>query len=285
MSNALKFALIAALLVLAGTSAVLFQKYQQSTTTLAAVQAADEETRGRYSAAIGSIAAIQDSLNAIVPGDGAARLTPAGYEVERTLSASQGDQVLARIGLLKAGVERSKARIERLDRNLKKSGIKVQGLERMMASLKSTVADKEEMIAQLTQQVELLHTQVSGLTTQVSGLTVSVEEKRHELGTVFVLMGSRKDLTTAGAVVATGGVLGLGKTLKATGRVDESVCVQIDTDQESTVDIPAKKAHVLSAQAATSYALEPLGDHTLLRILDAKEFRKVRHLVIVTKTA
>jgi hypothetical protein len=282
MRSSLKYALIGALLVFAGTSAVLYQKYQKTTTTLAAVQAAQEETRGQYAAAIGSIAAIQDSLNAIVPGVGAARMTPAGYEVERNLSASQGDLVLARIGLLKAGVERSKERIARLDKDLKKSGIKVHGLERMMASLKSTVAEKEGMIAQLTQQVESLNTQVSGLSTQVSGLTVTVEEKRQELGTVYVLMGSKKDLTTAGAVVATGGVLGMGKTLKPTGHVDESACVAIDTDQQRTVEIPAKKAQVLSAQAATSYALEPLGEHTLLRILDPKEFRKVRHLVIVT---
>jgi len=278
MRSPLKFALIAALLLFVGATAVLFQKYYQTTTTLAAVQASDEDTRGRYAAAIGSIATIQDSLNAIVLGDQAAKLTANGYELERNLSQSQGDQVLAKIGLLRAGVERSKARIAALDKNLKKSGMKIQGLEQMMASLKRTVVKKEEMIAELTGQVESLHT-------QVNGLTVSVEEKQHELGTVYCLMGSKKDLTTAGAVVSTGGVLGIGKTLKPTGHVDESVCIAIDTDQESTVDIPARKAQVLSAQPATSYALEPLGDHTVLHILDPREFRKVRHLVIVTQTA
>lgn len=278
MRNPVKFALIAALLLFVGATAVLYQKYHASSTAFATLKADDENTRGRYAAAIGSIATIQDSLNAIVLGDDAARLTPSGYELERTLSQSQGDQVLAKIGVLRAGVERSKARIQELDQNLKKSGMKIQGLEQMMASLKRTVAKKEAMIAQLTEQVESLHT-------EVNGLTVSNEEKRKELGTVMVIMGTKKELTTAGAVVATGGVLGLGKTLKPTGHVDESQCVAIDTDQETTVDIPAKKAQVVSAQPATSYALEPIGDHTLLRILDPKEFRKVRHLVIVTKTA
>ena len=278
MRSGPKYALIAVLVLFVGATAVLFQKYHHSTTAFAALKAEDEDTRGRYAAAIGSIATIQDSLNAIVLGDEAARLTPTGYEVERSLSQSQGDQVLAKIGLLRAGVERSKARIQELDQNLKKSGMKIQGLEQMMASLKRTVAKKEAMIAQLTEQVESLHT-------EVNGLTVSNEEKRKELGTVMVIMGTKKELTTAGAVVATGGVLGIGKTLKPTGHVDESQCIAVDTDQETTVDIPAKKALVVSAQPATSYALEPIGDHTLLRILDPKEFRKVRHLVIVTKTA
>jgi hypothetical protein len=140
------------------------------------------------------------------------------------------------------------------------------------------VVQKEAMIAQLTQQVDSLHT-------EVNGLTVSVEEKRRELGTVLVMMGSKKELTSAGAVVSTGGLLGLGKTLKPTGHVDERLCIAVDTDQETTVEIPAKEARVVTAQPASSYALEPLGDHTLLRILDPKEFRKVRHVVIVTKTA
>jgi hypothetical protein len=278
MRSSLKFVFIAGLLVFAGATAVLYQKYHQSNTVLATLQTQDEDTRGRYAAAIGSIAAIQDSLNGIVLGDEAARLTPSGYEVERNLSQSQGDQVLAKIGVLRAGIERSKARIEELDRNLKKSGMKIQGLEQMMASLKRTVARKEAMIAQLTEQVESLHT-------EVNGLTVSNEEKRKELGTVMVIMGTKKELTTAGAVVATGGVLGMGKTLKPTGHVDESLCTAVDTDQETTVDIPAKKVQVVSAQPVASYTLEPVGDHTLLRIIDPKEFRKVRHLVIVTKTA
>jgi hypothetical protein len=62
-------------------------------------------------------------------------------------------------------------------------------------------------------------------------------------------------------------------------------CTTIDTDVETTVEIPAKNAEVLTPQATSSYALEADGDHTLLRIIDPKEFRKVRHLVIVTKTA
>jgi len=278
MRNTLKFVLIAGVLVFAGASAVLYQKYHQSKTDFAALQTQDEDTRGRYAEAIGSIAAIQDSLNGIVLGDEAARLTPSGYEVERNLSQTQGDRVLAKISLLRAGIERSKARIQELDHNLRKSGMKIQGLEQMMASLKRTVARKEEMIAQLQGQVESLHT-------EVNGLTVSNEEKRKELGTVMVIMGSKKELTTAGAVVASGGVLGLGKTLKPTGHVDESMCTAVDTDQETTVDIPAPKAQVVSAQPASSYTLEPSGDHTLLRILDPKEFRKIRHVVIVTKTA
>ena len=44
MRSPLKFALIAALLLFVGATAVLFQKYHQTTTTLAAVQASDRKS-------------------------------------------------------------------------------------------------------------------------------------------------------------------------------------------------------------------------------------------------
>lgn len=263
-----------ALVALIALSGALFLKYQKSSSELAAVKTEDEQTRDRYSDAINSIATIQDSLNSIVLGNDAARLATSA-EQESRLSENQGDAVLARIAVLRAGVERSKARIQDLDDHLKKSGIKINGLEKMMANLRKSVVQKEAMIAQLTTQVDSLNTQVAGLTTMT-------EDQRRELGTVFCMIGDKKQLTASGAVIAKGGVLGLGKTLKATGTVDEAMCTALDTDTQTTLDISAKKAVLLTPQPASSYALEPEGDHTVLHILDPKEFRKVRHVVILT---
>jgi hypothetical protein len=278
MRSSMRILMAVALVVCLGAAAMFFMKYQESKTALASMQSEDETTRGRYAEAINSIATIQDSLNAIVLGRDAGHMTASSYETERTLTQSQGDQVLERIGLLRAGIERSKARIEALDQNLRKSGMRIDGLERMIAGLRRSVAKKEEQIAQLATQVDSLHT-------QVDGLTASNEEKRSELSTVFVLIGDKKSLRDAGAVVAEGGVLGIGKTLKPSGHVDETLCTTIDTDQQTEVDIPAKNARVLTPQPTASYALLPDGDHTVLRILDPKEFRKVRQLVIMTTAA
>lgn len=277
MRNSVKFGVTAAIAVLVGICGVLFVKYNQASTTLQSVRSEDEQTRGQYAQALGSIATIQDSLNAIVLGDEAVKLTSSNYRAERGMSAAQSDEVLDRIGELRAGIERSKTRIQDLDEHLRKSGMKIGGLEKMIASLRRTVVKKETMIADLVARVD-------SLSTEVTGLTASVEQKQHELGTVYCLIGTKQDLTTAGAVVATGGLLGIGKTLKPTGNVDETLCTVLDTDQETTLDIPGRKAQVLSAQPTSSYALEPSGDHTVLRILDPMEFRKIRHLVIV-KTA
>jgi uncharacterized coiled-coil protein SlyX len=274
----LKIFVLGALIVFVGISAVLWHEYSQTTTTLAQVRSLDDETHARYSEALSSISTIQDSLNSIVLGPEAVRLTPSSYQNERGLTQSQGDEIMDRIAVLKAGIERSKERLQQLDENLRKSGVRIDGLEKMMASLRRTVAKKEAQIVELTAQV-------ASLNTQVSGLNETVASKDRELGTVYCMIGSKKDLTSAGAVKATGGVLGMGKTLKPTGMVDESRCIEIDTATETTVDIPSPKAQVISEQPIASYTLEKDGDHTVLRILDPTEFRKIRHLVIMKKSA
>jgi hypothetical protein len=278
MRSILKITVLAALVLFAGVSGVLWHKYSQTSTTLAEVRSTDEETHTRYSEALNEISTIQDSLNSIVLGPEAVRLTPSSAQIESGLRRTQGDEVMERIGLLKAGVERSKERIQQLDDYLQKSGVRIDGLEKVMASLRRTVAKKEAQIARLTVQVDSLHY-------QVTDLTASVETKQRELGTVYCMIGTKKDLTTSGAVVATGGIFGIGKTLKPTGQVDESRCIAINTDTDATVEIPAPKAQVITSQPLTSYSLEQEGDHTVLRILDPTEFRKVRHLVIMKVSA
>jgi hypothetical protein len=129
-----------------------------------------------------------------------------------------------------------------------------------------------------------------GLSTEVEDkrqeLTEKQQElttKQQELATIFYTMGSKKELIRSGVVVAQGGVLGLGKTLKPSGTFDENAFTSLDTDQESVIRIPTRKAQVLSPQPVSSYVLEPAGTDAMeLRILDSKEFRKVKHLVILT---
>jgi uncharacterized coiled-coil protein SlyX/cbb3-type cytochrome oxidase subunit 3 len=276
MRKPVVWGLAALSVLLAGATAVIYSKYQKTSAAYAQVVADEESTRVRYGQAINEIGMIQDSLNAIVLGQDAARLIPSQLQTELSLSETRGDEALARIGVLKAGIQRTKDRIEHLDATLKKNGIKIAGLEKTIARLKKQVVEKEELVAQLSGQVQSLET-------QVTGLVAEVEVKDKELGTIFYTIGSRKELTHSGVVVAKGGVLGLGKTLKPSGQANDYAFTALDTDQETVIRIPADKVQVLSAQPVSSYVLQPAGENMVeLRILDPKEFRKIKHLVIMT---
>ena len=289
MRKPVVFVLVLISVLLLGATVVTYSKYRKSVSDYALATAEQEATRVRYDRAVGEIVAIQDSLNAIVLGQGESSLLPAQPVGELRPPETLHDQVLSRIATLKAAVERTKERIEELDAGLKKSGVKIAGMEKLIAGLRKSVSEKEQRIAMLSTQVDTLQTRVVGLNTEIAGLTTEVEdqqldlaEKQHELATIFYAMGTKKELTRNGVVEAEGGLLGIGKTLKPSGNINQTVFTALDTDQDVVIRIPSEKAQVLSAQPVTSYVLQPVGKELVeLRIIDPKEFRKVKHLVIL----
>lgn len=275
-----------AVLALVGT-AVFYQKYRTTNESYAALQLTEQDARTRYGQAIDEIAAIQDSLNAIVLGDSAVKLV--GDRSERRLTQSQADEALARIGELKAGIERARDRIDQLESRLKQAGVRTAGLQRMIANLKRNVTEKEEQVAFLSGRVDSLQTQVTGLVATVQtksdtivAQTTALEERRRELGTVYYVIGNKRDLRESGLVVASGGVLGMGRTLEPSGQLNTSLFTPIDTDQVQVIRIPAKEAEIISAQPVGSYQLQPMGNEVELRITDPAAFRTVKHLIIMT---
>jgi hypothetical protein len=273
---------VIAVILLVGVSAVLFVQYRQGQLALQEARAREDATHRRYESAIDDIAAIQDSLNAITFGEEGNDLSSSGVDAERRLSPNRTDDALARVAALRSGIERTRERIVELETRLQTDGKKVAGLERMLSQLKANLAAKESMVAELTGQVHTLHTQVGSLTATVVTQDSTLEERRRELGTVYYIVGDRRELLANGAAVAKGGVLGLGKTLDASGQVDEATLKPIDTDMETVIPIAASKVRVLSAQPVSSYRLEEVAGGYQLRILDPVEFRKVRHLVVLT---
>jgi len=276
------FVLAVVALGLLAATAVSYSKYRKSLADYQQATAQQEDMRGRYDRAVNEIVMIQDSLNAIVLGEEAVRNLPARNDVEVQVPGTLHDQVLTRIATLKSAIERTKERIEELDGRLKKNGVKIGGLERMVAGLRKSVNEKEEHIAQLSTQVDTLQTRVAGLSTEVEVQQVVLTEKQQELAMIYYTIGTKKDLTRNGVVESKGGVLGFGKTLKPSGLGNESAFTPLNTDQQMVIQIPSEKAQVLSAQPVSSYVLQPVGkDMVELRIVDPKEFRKIKQLVIL----
>lgn len=266
-----------------------YTKYQETSATLEEVRADEMETSERYAAAINEIAVIQDSLNAIVLTDGESALLARHDGDEVRLTETSTDQALQRIEAVKAGIQRAKDRIESLEHDLHASGVKVDGLERMISNLHTTVAAKEDRIERLTMEIGTLETRVTDLTVTVENQHEHlveqheyIEHQREELGTVYYMVGSKKELQENGAVVASGGVLGIGKTLKPSGEVNPTLLKPLDTNYETVLRIPSKDVEVLTAQPVDSYQLQVVGGTTELRIVDPVSFRAVKHLLIMT---
>jgi chromosome segregation ATPase len=290
MRKPVLFALIAVVVVLAIVAAFLFARYRKVSTEYTNMRLAEETARVGYSEAFNAITEIQDSLNAIAVGDTAVQMLSTGAQSELKVTEAVRRQALDRVNVLNASLKRNKEKIRKLEASLRKSGVKVAGLEKMLVTLKQTMIEKEALVGRLTSQVDSLQTSVTGLTTEVKqgqetirARDQSIEEKRRELATIYYVVASKKELTTLGFITAEGGVFGLGKTVEATGRYTESYFTSLDTDQESIVPTSAAKVQVVTTQPPASYELKTVGGLVELHILDAKEFRKVKHLIIMTK--
>lgn len=282
MRKTAMFGLVAVTLALLGATVVYYQKYQKTSADYADMKAAEETARSQYADAFNAVAEIQDSLNAITSRTSSTRLKSEGLQAEQKLTEPDRREALESIALLNESIQHTKAKISELESSLKKSGVRIRGLEKMIATLKADVADKQLQNAQLTSQVESLQTRVAGLESTVEQDQVAIENKRRELATIQYVIGSKKELESRGLIVAKGGVLGLGKTIQLSRQFNESAFTPLDTDQETVVRAAATRVQVLSPQPVSSYELKVEGNQVELRILDPAEFRKVKHLVIMT---
>lgn len=251
------------------------------------LSAAEETSRQSYNRTLDAIAEIQDSLDVITPRDSAFQVVPGSLAAEQEMAGPDGRRALERIATLRASIERSRERIQQLESSLKSEGQRVGGLRRMVANLNRTLDDRQKTLEEMSARVESLQGQVGSLQTEVQqnqetivARDASLEERRRELATVYCAVGSKQALKQQGAIVASGGLLGMGKTLLPSGQA--GVGTPLDTDVDTVVRTDAAKARVLSAQPPSSYELRLVDGRMELHILNASEFRKVRQLVIVT---
>ena len=285
MRKSLGIVLVVISLALAGAAGVTYTRYKKSQADLGQATAQQESMRQRYDQAVNEIVSIQDSLNAIAVGENQSQgdIELHGQTIH--------DKVLSRITAIKESIARTKDRINDLDAKLKHNGIRIASMKRMIESLRESAIYKEQKIAQLSTQIDTLQTRVTGLHYEIQGqqeqLATNQEDlaqKQRELATIFYTMGTKQELTKEGVVQPSGGVLGVGKSLKVSGMFEEASFSPLNTDEEQVIRIPARKGkvQVLSAQPPSSYSLQIVGkDMVELHILDRNEFRKIKHLVIL----
>lgn len=291
MKRALLLAIgVAAILVLAVLLLTTQRAHRSTKAEYASAVAAEDSIRGRYEAAVEAIVQIQDSLTAILPSESQVLDLSRDIETDSPVTRTRKDQVLTTIADLNASIESSKRMIRRLESRLKESGVRIEGLERLLTNLKETVARREATIRTLAGRVDSLKVRVTVLEGDVAegqrrieGQAQVIEEKNKELSTIYYVVGMRKDLKRLGLIRETGGLIGLGRSSRVSGDINPAVFTPVDTDRRTVIQVPGKEPEVLTGQNKASYALVPISKQWHeLHITQPREFRKVRYLVIET---
>lgn len=289
MRNPFAPLLAIALVVALAAAAWLFLRYRDSERRFTEMSAAEQSSRDSYSRTIDAIAEIQDSLDAIAPRESLLSITPGSLTTEQQMAGPNSERSLEQIASLRASIDRNRERIRKLEADLEHSGVRAEGMKRMIGNLQRDLSDKQAALDQLAGQVDSLHVQVGSLQTAVQQgrdslllRDAALEERRHELATVYYIVGTKSELLKQGAIAMKGGVLGMGGTPIVTGALPQESLKPLDTDETTELATTAKKARVLTPQAPSSFEMKLVDGHMDLHILDAAEFRKVRQLVILS---
>ena len=280
---------VVAVLMLAGVI-FLGVRYRQQSARYAESRQAEEAVRDQFNAALESIAEIQDSLTAIAPQEAHLLHLSQSAEMGTRVTQTQKERMLSTVEDLKESIRNTRQRVRELESKLEGSRAELAGLRRIIENLKRSVADKEVTIQRLTARIDSLAVTVVGLQTDVrrgqeriAEQQQVIQEKSKEIGTIYYIIGTKKDLKGKGIITERGGLIGIGKSAQLSGAFQEGDFTALDTDRVAEISIPGKEPQVLSAQSKSSYELQVGEGRAKLCILDAREFRKVKYVVVMVK--
>jgi uncharacterized coiled-coil DUF342 family protein len=177
---------------------------------------------------------------------------------------------------------KNKSRIGSLTKKLKDSRLKMEGLEKMIENLQTSIDQKDGEIADLKSKIEGLNIELTNLNTNYQASEASNVEKQDALNTAYYAIGTSKELKEKKVISKEGGFIGLGKTTKVSEDFNKDYFTKINIEQTLSINIGAKKAKILTSHPSSSYKL--IGEKPVekIDITNPKEFWGAsKYLVIV----
>ena len=173
------------------------------------------------------------------------------------------EQIKKNLDAYKQTLDSQRQRIAELEKKLKNSNANSAQMKTILASLKQQLAQKDEEIAMLRKQVDDQSVDISNLKQNVenlqqrnemqAGLIVSQQEtilsQDASMHTAYIKIGTKKELKEAGLL--TGGFLK--KTKVDFTKIDKSLFKAVDIREIEKIDIPARKAELMTPQQRTLY--------------------------------
>lgn len=236
---------------------------------------------------------IQENLDSIKRLD---KIVSVAASNQGELKGSSKKQIIEDIALLNQLIQKNKQLNADLQKKLSGANSRIgqlQGMvtefERMVNNLNLQVEMKDIEIAQLNRDVERLNIDISQLADQVITVREEVREKTQVIeqqtvviNKVYYALGNVKELTDNQVLEKTGGVLGMGRTLKIRKDFNRDYFTLSDLRDLNFIPLHAKKARVISVHPQGSYHITGNKTADTLFIDDAQEFWKAsRYLLVV----
>ena len=201
------------------------------------------------------------------------------------------EQIKKNLDVYKQTLESQRERIAVMEKKLKTNQKYSAHLRSIIASMKQQLAQKDEEIANLRKLVDDKNVDISKLKENVenlrqhnemqAGLIASqvetINAQDASMHTAYVMIGTKKELKKQGLL--TGGFLK--KTKVDFTKVDKSLFKAIDIRHTDKIDIPSKKAKVMTPQPEDSYRIDQVYKNLVLSVTNPEKFWGVTDFVII----
>jgi len=222
-------------------------------------------------------------------------VTVAGNQ-QGELRGSRKQQIVEDLALLNQLIQKNKELNASLQKKLGSANSRIgqlQGMvaefERMVSLLNSQVEQKDAEIAQLSRDIGRLNTDISQLAGEVISVRQDVQDKAQiieqqteAINKIFYALGSVKELTDNQVLEKSGGVIGIGRTLRIRKDFNREYFTSADMRGLAYIPLHAKKARIISVHPMGSYRISGSKSADTLYIEDSQEFWKAsKYLLLV----
>ncbi len=233
------------------------KQMQQVTTERDSLAAVVEQKEQLIKAVFDDINAISDNLSLIKKRENMIAVADAPEGGARPVEQINKD--IEAIDRLLQDNNKKLSSLKRYAAQLRKANLKIDGLEKMIASLNSDVENKRTEIESLRKEMsekddelKFLNEQVPILETEVENLHVAKEELENKLNTVYYIVGTEKELCGAQIVNKEGFI---GRSLKMGRNTSVDSFTKADSRMLNEIPIGHKKVTVVSSHPSDSYKL------------------------------
>lgn len=195
-------------------------------------------------------------------------------------------KMLSNIASMDEALKKSRSSLNALKKRSYNYKNKSDALEQTIESLTKAIEEKEQELEVYRQQVSTLNQRIAEAESTIATQEVALNDKNQALNTVYYIIGSEKELKEKGIITEEGGFLGLRKTKKLAANFPEEAFVATSLEETDYISIADNidRVRLISPHHSDSFHLQETDEEqTNLEIIDAKEFWKMKYLVILTK--
>jgi outer membrane murein-binding lipoprotein Lpp len=236
---------------------------------------------------------IQENLDSIKKLE---KIVTVARDQQGELRGSRKQQIVEDLALLNQLIQKNKELNASLQKKLGSANSRIgqlQGMvtefERMVTLLNSQVEQKDVEIVQLSRDIERLNSDIYQLAGEVINVRQDVQAKAQvieqqtvAINKVFYALGTVKELTDNQVLEKSGGVIGIGRTLRIRKDFNREYFTPADMRGLTYIPLHAKKARIISVHPMGSYRISGTKSADTLYIEDSQEFWKAsKYLLLV----